>query len=89
MVSDIDRATILRLSESGQTQKSTGFSRRTIENTMRRFRKTGTTNMRSIPDKIRYNPKRSLRKVAKELHISATSVRNIIKHHMGLRPITH
>uniref|UniRef100_A0A8R1HV20 Uncharacterized protein n=1 Tax=Caenorhabditis japonica TaxID=281687 RepID=A0A8R1HV20_CAEJA len=47
---------------------------------------TTSTNMRRIRDKIHYDPKRSLRKVDKELHISATSVRNIVKHHMGLRP---
>lgn len=107
MVSDIDRHTILRLSQSGHSQKDiariTGFSRRTIENTVRRFRETGTTNdrprsgrpatavtsvnVKRLRDKIRYDPKRSLRKLSKELNISERSARRIVKSRMGLRPI--
>lgn len=107
MVSDIDRSDILSLSKAGHTQKQiaemTGFSRRTIENTVRRFRETGTTKdrprsgrpatattpiiTRSIRDKIRHNPKRSLRKVAKELNISEKTVRNYVKKRLGLQPI--
>ena len=107
MVSDIDRGTILRLRQSGHIQKDisriTGLSRRTIEDTIRRFRETGTTKdrprtgrpvtattptlVKRIRERIRSNPKRSLRKMAKEMNISERSVRRVVKTRMGLRPI--
>lgn len=107
MVSEVDRATIVRLSEMGRSQaeivRITGIPLSTIQYSLRRFRQTGQTKdrprsgrpktasspnmVKRIREKIRYDAKRSMRKMAKELNIGVSSVRRIVKKGLGLLPI--
>jgi DNA-binding Lrp family transcriptional regulator len=76
---------------------------RTVQEAIKRQRETGTTKdrprsgrpksacipgtIRQIREKIRRNPRRSMRKMAKEHKISEGSVRNIVKKKLRLKSI--
>lgn len=73
----------------------------TVSKTIKRYKELGTTedrprsgrpvtattkkNIKSVYDRIRYNPVRSMRKMSKQLKISEGSIRNIVHKHLGMR----
>ena len=76
--------------------------RKTIYNVMKRFQECGTTSSKPIPGRnrsvrtrriievvkkrVRRNPRRSMRKTAKELNISSeTTLRRVVKDDLGLK----
>ena len=75
--------------------KEAGACRKTIYNEMKRYNENGTTSDRPIPGRkrsvltssiteavkkrIARNPRRSLRQMSKEMHISKTSLRRLVK----------
>lgn len=78
------------------------ISRQSVSRTLGRFHELGNLEDRPrsgrpatvnssrtrniLRNKIRRNPKRSMRKMAKELGVSEWSIRNIVKHHLHLKP---
>ena len=78
------------------------MSERTVQKIIKRYRDTGSVddkprsgrpksacsskNIKNIKDKIRRNPNRSMRQMAKEHKISKGSVRNIVKNNLKLHP---
>lgn len=85
-----------------QLVKSIGIKRDFVYRTIRRLRDTGSLNdrprsgrkrsvctpdrIKRVREKIRRNPARSARKLAKEENIDRESMRRIIKVELGLRP---
>ena len=81
--------------------KEVGTCRKAIYNVMKRHHENGTTSERPIPGRKRSvltsnitevvkkrmarNPRRSLRKMAKEMHISQTSLRRLVKERLRMK----
>ena len=81
--------------------KEVGTCRKTIYNVMKRYSESGTTSDRpitgrkrsvlipsvvyAIQKRVARNPRRSMRKMAREMHISQTSLRRLVKDRLGMK----
>uniref|UniRef100_A0A3P8TI71 Paired domain-containing protein n=1 Tax=Amphiprion percula TaxID=161767 RepID=A0A3P8TI71_AMPPE len=86
-----------------QVMKKANVCRKTVYNVMKRYKETGNTTSKPIPGRkrsvrtkrnvervkkrVQRNPRRSMRATAKEVNISRTSLRRIVKQDLGLKAL--